>query len=47
VYISAAVLSGAFGGVLAGTITGGLDGVYGIVGWRWLFILEGAATIVR
>lgn len=29
VYISAAVLSGAFGGILAGAITGGLDGVYG------------------
>lgn len=31
VYISAAVLSGAFGGILAGAITGGLDGVYGQV----------------
>jgi MFS family permease len=29
VYISAAVLSGAFGGILAGAITGGLDGVHG------------------
>jgi MFS family permease len=31
VYISAAILSGAFGGLLAGAITGGLDGAYGIV----------------
>ncbi|KAF2638732.1 MFS general substrate transporter [Massarina eburnea CBS 473.64] len=45
VYISAAILSGAFGGLLAGAITGGLEGVYGIRGWRWLFIVEGAATI--
>ncbi|KAK5949236.1 hypothetical protein OHC33_009777 [Knufia fluminis] len=46
VYISAAILSGAFGGLLAGAITGGLEGAGGLRGWRWLFIVEGAATIV-
>ena len=45
VYISAAILSGAFGGLLAGAITEGLDGHLGLRGWRWLFIVEGAATI--
>ncbi|CAI6331955.1 unnamed protein product [Periconia digitata] len=45
VYISAAILSGAFGGLLAGAITGGLEGAHGIRGWRWLFIVEGVATI--
>lgn len=45
VYISAAVLSGAFGGILAGAITDNLEGVFGIRGWRWLFIIEGAATV--
>lgn len=46
VYISAAILSGAFGGLLAGAITGGLEGAAGIRGWRWLFIVEGAATML-
>ncbi|VTT82059.1 unnamed protein product [Fusarium fujikuroi] len=45
VFMSAAILSGAFGGLLAGAITGGLEGAHGIRGWRWLFIVEGVATI--
>lgn len=39
------MLSGAFGGVLAGAITAGLDNAHGIAGWRWLFIIEGVATV--
>ncbi|RMZ68794.1 pantothenate transporter liz1 [Pyrenophora seminiperda CCB06] len=46
VYMSAAILSGAFGGLLAGAITGGMDGTGGLAGWRWLFIIEGAATMI-
>jgi MFS family permease len=45
VFMSAAILSGALGGLLAGAITGGLEGAHGIRGWRWLFIVEGVATI--
>ncbi|POR31100.1 Uncharacterized protein TPAR_08702 [Tolypocladium paradoxum] len=45
VYISAAILSGAFGGLLAGSITSGLHNAHGVAGWRWLFVVEGAATM--
>lgn len=45
IFYSAAVLSGAFGGLLAGGITDGLDGAHGIAAWRWLFIIEGSATV--
>ncbi|KAF3769746.1 MFS general substrate transporter [Cryphonectria parasitica EP155] len=44
VYISAAILSGAFGGLIAGAIEQNLDGAHGLPGWRWLFVVEGAAT---
>lgn len=45
VFISAAVLSGAFGGLIAAGIVEGLEGAHGIRGWRWLFIIEGVITV--
>ncbi|RKL32814.1 hypothetical protein BFJ72_g10314 [Fusarium proliferatum] len=45
IFLSASILSGAFGGVLAGAISGHLDGARGIEGWRWLFITEGVLTV--
>ncbi|KAF8529114.1 MFS transporter [Hysterangium stoloniferum] len=45
IFYASASLSGAFGGLLAFGITK-MDGVRGIEGWRWIFIIEGIATIV-
>ncbi|CED82688.1 Permease of the major facilitator superfamily [Phaffia rhodozyma] len=45
-FYSAAMMSGAFGGLLAGAITGNMDGTAGIAGWKWLFGVEGLATVV-
>lgn len=45
VFHSAGIASGAFGSIIAGAITSGMEGVRGIEGWRWLFIIEGAITV--
>lgn len=45
IFLSAAIMSGAFGGIVAGAITARLDGAHGIAGWRWLYLVEGVATI--
>ncbi|KAL9051529.1 MAG: hypothetical protein Q9162_005958 [Coniocarpon cinnabarinum] len=44
-FFSAASLAGAFGGVLAWGIAH-MKGVGGQNGWRWIFIIEGLATVV-
>ncbi|KAJ5098387.1 hypothetical protein N7532_005388 [Penicillium argentinense] len=41
----AAQISGAFGGLLGSAIMSGMDGKAGLPAWRWLFIIEGSATI--
>ncbi|RPB20481.1 MFS general substrate transporter [Terfezia boudieri ATCC MYA-4762] len=43
---SGSLISGAFSGLIAAGITGGMDGKAGILAWRWLFIIEGAITVV-
>lgn len=44
-FTSAAILAGAFGSIVAGAIIETLHNARGITGWRWLFIVEGLATI--
>lgn len=44
IFFSAASLAGAFSGLLAFGIQH-MDGVGGLGGWRWIFILEGILTV--
>ena len=44
VFYSAASLAGAFSGLLAFAIQK-MDGIAGLEGWRWIFILEGILTV--
>ncbi|WWC69764.1 uncharacterized protein I206_103707 [Kwoniella pini CBS 10737] len=44
-FYTASLVSGAFGGLLAGGIIDGLEGVGGTRGWKWLFIIEGLITV--
>ncbi|KAK7679926.1 hypothetical protein QCA50_017086 [Cerrena zonata] len=45
IFFSAASIAGAFSGLLAAAITQ-MDGIGGLEGWRYIFILEGALTIL-
>ncbi|KAE8258089.1 hypothetical protein A4X13_0g1913 [Tilletia indica] len=45
IFYAAAALSGSFGGLLAYLIHK-LDGVGGLAGWRYIFLLEGCATVL-
>ncbi|KAK6074338.1 pantothenate transporter liz1 [Seiridium cupressi] len=42
---SGALISGAFSGLISAGITANMNGARGIAAWRWLFIIEGVATI--
>lgn len=40
------ILATAFAGLIAAGVFHGMDGLSGISGWQWLFILQGAVTFV-
>ncbi|CEL10180.1 hypothetical protein ASPCAL13305 [Aspergillus calidoustus] len=44
-FYTASALAGAFSGLLAFGLAK-MDGVAGYAGWRWIFIIEGAATVL-
>jgi MFS family permease len=46
IFYSGSLLSGAFGGLIAGGIQATMDGLKGLESWRWMFIIEGALTVV-
>ncbi|OAG40889.1 hypothetical protein AYO21_04966 [Fonsecaea monophora] len=45
IFYTGTILAGAFGGLLAGGIIDGMEGVGGVRGWKWLFIVEGLGTV--
>jgi len=43
---SGSLISGAFSGLITAGITNGLTETRGLRAWRWMFIIEGAVTVV-
>lgn len=46
IFYSGSLISGAFSGLIAAGIIDGMDGVRGLLAWRWIFIIEGSATVL-
>lgn len=39
-------ITGVLGGPVSGMIMGGMEGLYGLHGWQWLFLVEGLPTVL-
>ncbi|KAJ6611139.1 MFS general substrate transporter [Mycena sp. CBHHK59/15] len=46
IFYSGLIVSNGFGALLAAGVLSGMEGTLGIRSWRWLFIIEGSATIL-
>lgn len=46
VLYSGNIFASAFSGLIAAGVFNGMDGALGLKGWRWLFIIQGAVTLV-
>lgn len=46
VFMSAIAIAGVLGGPVSGWIISAMDGVHGLQGWQWMFLLEGSPAIV-
>lgn len=46
VFMLAYVIAGILAGPLSGAILAGLEGAGGLAGWQWMFILEGAPSVL-
>jgi MFS family permease len=45
-FMTALAISGAIGGPISGVILDRLNGVSGLAGWKWLFLLEGIPAVL-
>ncbi|KAF9891253.1 hypothetical protein FE257_004817 [Aspergillus nanangensis] len=45
IFFTALCFAGACAGLISGAVIAGLDGALGMQGWRWLFVIEGVATV--
>ncbi|KAK7424131.1 hypothetical protein QQZ08_008737 [Neonectria magnoliae] len=46
VFYTGNILASSFSGLIAAGVFAGLDGKMGLAGWRWLFIIQGALSIL-
>ncbi|CAG8819212.1 16198_t:CDS:2, partial [Racocetra persica] len=44
-FIAGSIIAGAFSGLVAFSITN-LNGKFGLNGWQWIFLIEGAITVI-